>query len=180
MKKFLAILFICTASFSYGKCQGSLNDTTSPVHAYEVSYSKDQKVFKGLLTRSDIENDTAFKWFQQNYKLGKPDAAAVDAFKKHLKDFQMVIFMGTWCDDTQNLLPQFFRLADASGYTEDNITLIGVDRPKTTLSDLHRAFHIVDVPTFIVMKNGKEVGRIVEYGESGEAMKELGKIVDGL
>ena len=29
-------------------------------------------------------------------------------------------------------------------------------------------------------KDGKEAGRIVEYGESGEAMKELGKIVEGL
>ena len=36
------------------------------------------------------------------------------------------------------------------------------------------------MPTFIVMKNGKEVGRVIEYGESGEAMKELGKIVSGL
>src|SRR5436190_20830107 len=107
MKKLLAALFIYAAGFSHGKAQDSLSDITSPVHAYQVSYSKDQKVFKGLLTRSDIENDTAFKWFQQNYKLGKPDAAAVDAFKRHQNDFQMVIFMGTWCEDTQNLLQQF-------------------------------------------------------------------------
>src|SRR3954454_19014371 len=102
MKKFLTIVFIYTTSFFYGKAQESLKDTSSPIHPYAISYSKDQKVFKGLLTRSDIENDTAFKWFQKNYKLGKPDAAAVDAFKNHLNDFQMVIFMGTWCDDTQN------------------------------------------------------------------------------
>ena len=179
MKKFLIIIFLSSASI-YCKAQNSFGDTSSSFNAYEVSYSKNEKVFKGLLRRSDIESDTAFKWFQQNYKLGSPDASAVDAFKKHLNDFQMVVFLGTWCEDTQNLLPQFYRLADASGYTEDNITLIGVDRPKTTLDDLHRAFHIIDVPTFIVMKDGKEVGRVVEYGESGQAMKELGKIVEGL
>ena len=180
MKKFSAVIILLLASFSFCTAQNSAGDTTPSIHAYEVSYSKDQKVFKGLVRRSDIENDTAFKWFQQNYKLGRPDASAVDAFKKHVNDFQMVVFIGTWCDDTQNLLPQFFQLTDAAGYTEDNITLIGVDRPKTTLSDLHRAFHILEVPTFIVMKDGKEVGRVVEYGESGEAMKELGKIVGGL
>ena len=32
----------------------------------------------------------------------------------------------------------------------------------------------------LCMKDGKEIGRVVEYGESGEAMKELGKIVEGL
>jgi thiol-disulfide isomerase/thioredoxin len=180
MKKLLAVIFIWSTVLSYCKAQTSANDTFSPLHTYEISYSKDQKVFKGLLKRADIENDTAFKWFQHNYKLGTPDVSAVDAFKKHVNDFQMVVFLGTWCDDTQNLLPQFFRVADAAGYAEDNITLIGVDRPKTTLADLHGAFHIVEVPTFIVMKGGKEVGRVVEYGESGEAMKELGKIVAGL
>ena len=54
------------------------------------------------------------------------------------------------------------------------------DRAKTSLYNLHNLFHIVDVPTFIVMKDGKEVGRVVEYGESGEMVKELGKIVSGL
>src|SRR5881392_1306307 len=111
MKKSLVLFLISSSVLSYCSAQNSIGDTTSRIHAYEISYSKDQKVFKGLLTRSDIENDTAFKWFQQNYKLGTPDASAVDAFKKHLNDFQMVIFMGTWCDDTQNLLPQFFRMA---------------------------------------------------------------------
>jgi thiol-disulfide isomerase/thioredoxin len=92
----------------------------------------------------------------------------------------MLIFGGTWCPDTQNLLPQFYQLADAAGYADSSITLIGVDNAKTTFDNLNKTFHLIDVPTFIVMKDGKEVGRVVEYGESGEAMKELGKIVSGL
>ena len=150
-------------------------------HAYQSSYDhKGRKVLRGVVTRPDIENDTAFSWFQKNYKLGNPDADAVDAFKKHAGDFQVLIFAGTWCPDTQNLLPQFYQLTDAAGYPDSSITLIGVDNEKTTLGNLHTTFHLVDVPTFIILKNGKEVGRVIEYGESGEAMKELGKIVDGL
>jgi len=52
------------------------------------------------------------------------------------------------------------------------------DRAKTSLYNLHNLFHIVDVPTFIVMKDGKEVGRVVEYGKEGQIDKELGEIVN--
>ncbi len=140
----------------------------------------DAKVLEGLVSRSDIEKDSSFKWFQQNYNLGQADANAVKVFQQNGSKFQMIIFLGTWCEDTHNLLPVFFRLVDKSNYPADNITLIGVKPDKTTLDNLHKAFNIIDVPTFIVMKDGKEIGRVVEYGESGQIDKELGKIVEGL
>ena len=180
MKKpvWIFIVFICLYSC---KTQNTVSKTSSPFQAYQVSYDdKHRTVLRGLISRADIENDTSFSWFQKNYKLGKPDAGAIKAFKEHAGDFQMLIFAGTWCPDTHNLLPEFYRLADASGYADSSITLVGVDHAKTTLDNLNKTFHLVDVPTFIVMKNGKEVGRVVEYGESGEAMKELGKIAEGL
>jgi thiol-disulfide isomerase/thioredoxin len=180
MKKYhIPVLFIALISC---KSQNALSKTpTHSFRAYEVSYdSKNRKVLRGLISRTDIENDTAFSWFKKNYNLGKPDAGAVASFNQHGNNFQMLVFAGTWCPDTQNLLPEFYRLTDASAYADSNITIIGVDNVKTTLDNLQRTFHITDVPTFIVMQNGKEVGRVVEYGESGEAMKELGKIAEGL
>jgi hypothetical protein len=37
--------------------------------------------------------------------------------------------------------------------------------------------NITNVPTIIVMKNGKEVGRVIEYGTIGKWDKELSDIV---
>lgn len=163
------------------KTENAVNKPATAFKAYQISHDeKGIKVLRGLITRTDIEKDTSFNWFKKNYNLGKPDATAVAAFKQHINDFQMVVFGGTWCPDTQNLLPQFYKVVDASQYSENNITLVGVDHSKTTLDNLDKSFHIINVPTFIVMKNGKEAGRVIEYGESGEAMKELGKIVAGL
>ena len=180
MKKFGWILIFFAGIVSC-KTQNAVYKSAASFKAYQVSHDeKGRKVLRGLITRADIETDTSFSWFKKNYSLGKPDNSIVSAFKQHANDFQMVIFGGTWCPDTQNLLPQFYQVVDASGYSENNITLIGVDHSKTTLDNLDKSFHIINVPTFIVMKNGKEVGRIIEYGESGEAMKELGKIVAGL
>ncbi len=178
MIKIVPALFLALATFAC-TAQKSVTSTPaiSPVTPYSVTYSKGDKVLTGLLTRQDIEGDTTFTWFKEHYKLGRADAAAVETFKENKDKFQMVVFAGTWCEDTQNLLPSFFRLADVSGYDSTNITLIGVDREKTTLNNLHKAFNIIDVPTFIVMKDGKEVGRIVEYGKYGLIDKELGEIV---
>lgn len=180
MKKLLLLIAI-SVSLVCCKTQNAVTKSSSSFQTYQDSYdSKGRKVLRGLISRADIENDTAFSWFKKNYNLGKPNASAVAAFKQHANDFHVLIFGGTWCPDTQNLLPQFYRLADAAGYADSSITLIGVDNAKTTFDNLHKTFHLIDVPTFIVMKDGKEVGRVIEYGESGDAMNELGKIVAGL
>lgn len=180
MKK-VAGFIIILAAISACKTQTAVSKQSTGFNTYKISYDeKSRKVLTGLITRADIENDTAFGWFKKNYNMGRPDANAVTAFKQHANDFQVLIFAGTWCPDTQNLLPEFYRLTDASGYPDSNISLVGVDHSKKTFDNLSRTFHLVDVPTFIVMKDGKEIGRVVEYGESGEAMKELGKIAEGL
>lgn len=177
MKKYI---LLCLPVFMVLSCTIQRQIISNTGHPYEATKDSEAKILKGLLTRKDIESDTSFKWFKQNMQYGQADAAAVEAFTKHANDFQVVIFGGTWCHDTQNLLPVFYRLVDKSGYNEKNITLIGVDRAKTTLDNLHTAFHITNVPTFIVMKDGKEIGRVIEYGKYGQIDKELGEIVAGV
>lgn len=174
MKKTMMIM-TCALAVSACFAQTKSSDSLQP---YTITVTPKAKILKGLLSRSVIENDTTFKWFKDNYKLGRVDASAVEAFKKNGSSIHMIVFGGTWCEDTQNLLPQFYRLADASGYADSSITLVGVDRNKKTLDNLSDAFHITNVPTFIVMKEGKEIGRVVEYGKYGQIDKELGEIVN--
>ncbi len=175
MKKMIAVMmFFCYVASSFAQQK---TDSTRP---YSITQNEKEKVLKGLLSRAVIESDTTFKWFKDNYKLGRVDAHAVDVFKKKGGSVHIVVFGGTWCEDTQNLLPQLYRLADSSHYADSSITLIGVDRNKKTLDGLSEAFQITNVPTFIVMKDGKEVGRVVEYGKYGFIDKELGEIVERL
>ncbi len=173
--KHVMILIACVMVTVLCFAQTKSADSVQP---YTITISPKEKILKGLLNRQIIESDSAFKWFKDNYKLGRVDAPAVEAFKKNGRSIHMIIFGGTWCEDTQNLLPQFYRLADASGYADSSITLVGVDRNKKTLDNLSDAFHITNVPTFIVMKDGKEIGRVIEYGKYGQIDKELGEIVN--
>jgi thiol-disulfide isomerase/thioredoxin len=144
---------------------------------YKLIPDSAETVLKGYITRNLLESDTAFKWFAKNLKYGTPDEAAVESFRKNGQNFSVLVFGGTWCHDTQNLLPVFYQLVDKSGYPQNKITLVAVDREKTAPDELHKKYNIINVPTFIVLKDGKEVGRVVEYGKEGKIDKELGEIV---
>jgi thiol-disulfide isomerase/thioredoxin len=88
--------------------------------------------------------------------------------------------MGTWCEDSHYIIPKFYSLLDAAGFSTNQVTLIGVDRQKKTFSHLAEALNITNVPTIIVMKNGKELGRVVEFGKYGLFDKELGEIIGSI
>src|SRR5688572_19843815 len=137
------------------------------------------KILKGFMTKQQLATDTSFAWYAQNQQGYTPYAAALQSFKQAKDSIYVLAFGGTWCSDTKFLLPKFYALADAAGLPESHITLLGVDRAKTTVYGLEKAFNVTHVPTFIVLKNGKEVGRVVEYGKYGMVDKELGEIVSG-
>jgi len=145
---------------------------------YEVLKDNDGgKILKGIISRDLLTKDTSFKWYAQNLKAytGGTDAAI---FGKHKDSIQLVIFLGTWCEDSQVIIPKLFPFFDAAGFSNDRVTLIGVDRNKKSISHITDAFNVINVPTIIVMKDGKELGRVVEYGKYGAVEKELAEISD--
>lgn len=145
----------------------------------DTGHANNAKILQGVINKSILVNDTAFKWYADNYKYAYPNADAVTAFKKNKEKFSVIVFGGTWCHDTQNLLPLFFKLIEQSGYSEKKVYLLGVDRKKSAGNDLNIKYKIEKVPTFIIVdKNGNEFGRVVEYGNMGAIDKELGEIVN--
>lgn len=135
------------------------------------------KVLKGFITKKELTTDTAFAWYAENQKSFSPNADVVKQYAANKDSLNFIIFGGTWCGDTKHLLPNFLATTDAAGVADDHITLVGVDRNKKTLYNLSEAFGITNVPTFIVMKNGKEIGRVVEYGKIGSPEKELSQMI---
>ena len=135
------------------------------------------KIVKGFLTKQELATDSSFMWFAENQKGYTPNQNALQLLRANKDSVNIVAFGGTWCGDTKYILPKFFVLADAAGLSPDRITLIGVDRSKKTIQHLSEAFGITNVPTLIVMKNGKEVGRVVEYGHTGLFDKDLAEIL---
>ena len=135
----------------------------------------DQKVLilNGIITKNDIAGNPSFSWYAANQNGYTPDATVLEAMKASKDKYQFILFGGTWCGDTQFILPKFFKLQEAAGIPDNSISFFGVNRAKQTLGNMASAFKITNVPTIIVMKDGVEVGRVVEYGKTGSWDKEL-------
>lgn len=148
---------------------------------YQVLVERpNEKTLKGIISRESLLSDTSFRWYAENLRGYTPNAVALSGLKKQADSIQLLTFMGTWCEDSHFIIPKFFSLLDAAGFPAERVTLIGVDRQKKTLSHLAEALNVKNVPTIIVMKNGKEVGRVIEFGKYGIFDKELGEIVSSI
>lgn len=92
--------------------------------------------------------------FEQGYgNSGVASALAVPA------DIEVLAYFGSWCSDSQREVPHFMRLAEASDL---KVRYIGLNRTKTEPAAEIARWTITRIPTFIVLKNGTEIGRIVE------------------
>jgi thiol-disulfide isomerase/thioredoxin len=140
--------------------------------------NRGEKIFKGIISRDVIQYDTSFKWYATNLNGYTPNSLALQALRQHGDSIQIIAFMGTWCEDSHFIIPKLFSLFDSAGFTNERLTLVGVDRSKRTLSYLAEALDVRNVPTLIVLKNGKELGRVVEYGKYGMWDKELGEVIN--
>ena len=135
-------------------------------------------ILNGIITKYAIANNKAFAgWYAPNQTTYKPDISVINSMAAAKEKVQYVVFGGTWCEDTQNILPKFFKLQELSGVADNSISFFAVDRKKRTLGNLSDAFKITNVPTIIVMKDGKETGRVVEYGKTGKWDAELADLL---
>ncbi len=138
----------------------------------------DQVILNGIITKYALANDSSYKkWYTSNQNAYKPQPSFVNALEAAKEKYQFVIFGGTWCEDTQFILPKFFKLQEQSGFPDKSISFFAVDRKKHTIGNIDAAFKITNVPTIIVMKDGKEIGRVVEYGKTGQWDQELSELL---
>ena len=132
----------------------------------------------GIANKENFLEAPFNEWFTPNYDAYETDKEVMAKLTPLLKDITIKAFMGTWCGDSQEQTPVFYKILDEANFDFNNLVLITVNRSKVTPDNLQEGLNIERVPTFIVYKNSKEIGRFVEYPrESVEA--DLLKIVSG-
>jgi len=145
-KRFLQIIFFVTIS----SC--AINKSVQKNH--------EELVLNGKITRNDLMNK--FPWFQDNYNRYHPKDSIIDQIKNFPFELKVIVFMGTWCDDSKDEVPKFFKIADALHLYDAQMNIIALDRNKHCDSVDISPYKITLVPTFIFYKDGNEIGRIIE------------------
>ncbi len=169
MKQFFATLVLVFTFFQI----------TSAQVQYEVSKDPQNglKTLKGILSIDLLKGDSAFAWMRNDISWYKPNAAAVTNLKTVKDTVQLLVFVGTWCEDSHIVFPQLLKLCTEAGFDFKRITVVGVDRNKTTLGSLCEALGVTKAPTILVLKAGKEMGRVEEFGSSGMYDKDLSEVL---
>jgi thiol-disulfide isomerase/thioredoxin len=127
---------------------------------------KEEAVLVGPATREQIEG-AAPEWVQAEDD-SHPDAEAAQALASVEPGAEVTVFLGTWCSDSRREVPRLWRAIDAAGGAVPfKVTYVAVDRQKKEPAGAAAENGIHYVPTFIVRRDGREVGRIVEEAPHG-------------
>jgi hypothetical protein len=122
----------------------------------------DEMMLVGYGDRQGLENSDFNAYFKREYKAYIPVDTICNYLKNNTDSIEITIVLGTWCHDSQEQVPRFYRILDEIDFNTDNLSMIGVDRNKTGGEVDISALDIKLVPTFILFRNEKELGRIIE------------------
>lgn len=114
-------------------------------------------------TRAALFADPEMKdRYEQEYTVYTPEQESVKQLGALMTGKKAIVVLGTWCSDSQQLLPRFYKILDEAGIEEEMISLICVDRSKIAADGSTDNLSIEHVPTFIFTANDQEIGRITE------------------
>ena len=105
---------------------------------------------------------TDYPRFREAAQAVRIDEAAAQRLAASERDIVFMVFLGTWCSDSEEHVPVFHELMRAANNPHFQIEYYGVDRKKDDGLGLARRFEIEYVPTFILLEGSEELGRIVE------------------
>lgn len=90
-----------------------------------------------------------------------PSEAAVAALRKAGKA-QLTIVLGTWCGDSKEYVPKLLKTVRAAGNPKLTIKLVALDPGFLRPADVIQARRVINVPTILVDRGGREIGRVTE------------------
>lgn len=144
----------------------------------QVESSNDGSMLLGTQTADQFTKEPFSSWYTPQYDNYQIDQEALAGLKKEkLNSYQIVVFLGTWCGDSHRDFPRLMKILDATKFPQSKLTIIAVNRKKESPNGEEGIYNISRVPTIIVKKYGKEIGRIVEHTQSGFIEKDLLQIL---
>jgi len=116
----------------------------------------------------------ACKWDEKVDEHYKPNATYLHDLES-TAPFDVKLFLGTWCGDSKHWVPKFFKID--SLLPIHSLEIIAVDTTKRDSLHVMQQYHVTALPTFIFIRNGQELGRIVEEPKKKKLEKNMYQIV---
>ena len=116
----------------------------------------------GICDRTAFSDTNYSWWYNSEYDNYLPVPESLEKIKNKLDGVELIIVMGSWCSDSRREVPRLFKILDAVSFNQSKMKLICVDRNKKSPEIDIEKLDIKLVPTFILSRDNKELGRIIE------------------
>jgi thiol-disulfide isomerase/thioredoxin len=171
---FLIILFlVCIISCNTIRPAGEINPQiearvpATDTFPKALNFSDQSSWVLGYFCTDRLTREPHSLWYIGGYDNYQANSDALNKLLDISKDnLTIKIVMGTWCPDSRREVPRFMRVLDMWNFPQDNVTFIGVDNTKLAPVGGYDTLNIERVPTFIILKNKVEAGRIIENPET--------------
>ena len=153
----LILLLLCTISW-VGLSAQTFNQEVYPENGTHF--------LLGPIKESRLTEGSYGEWFNPRYADYEVNSEALSKLTGAILDYEIELFLGTWCGDSKREVPRMLKILQTAGYPVGSIRIYAVDGRrnsyKSTPGGEAAAQNIVRVPTLIFLKNRKEVNRIIE------------------
>jgi hypothetical protein len=109
----------------------------------------------------------------------QPAANTVASLKSEEKDTTLTLYFGTWCSDSRRYVPRLLKALATAGNSRLHVTLVGIDSQFREPSDVIQTRALTNVPTVVVEREGREIGRIIETPATKTFEDDLVAILSG-
>ena len=114
----------------------------------------------GPLSKEEILEN--FPDWQEEVASYVPNLEVIDKLQSIPSEIKIEIFLGTWCPDTKRNVSAYFKIMDMVDNPLFITTYIGIPRDNDSRKPFIEGKNIIKVPTFIILINNEEKGRIIE------------------
>lgn len=115
-------------------------------------------------------------YYKENAIGSTPDLKSLSRIKENIKDISIKVFHGDWCPDCRAQLPPFINILMT--LENDDIELEFIETGRSMVDGLGKAqeMNVLAIPTFIFLRKGKEIGRIIERPK-GRMEEDIAEII---
>ncbi len=154
MKHIILLIFFAIPTFAFSQL---LNQKS-------IDPKKNNEMLVGYCNREGFVDvkcnfDSSFR---AEYAVYHANEATMELLARKLKGIKVTLVMATWCGDSKEWVPRFYKIMDQLDFNYKKLTLISVDRSKKAPGTNVETLKIDKVPTFIFYRKNAEIGRIVE------------------
>lgn len=115
---------------------------------------------KGRIQMKQLISDSAYAWFHTGVNKYQANSSMVNYLKTNKDKIQLVALVNTKDDASRKLLTEFYKVMILASVPEESIHLYGADGNGHTGDEVADGYKVKKVPTILVMRDGKEEGRI--------------------